>query len=474
MTFRDVLDISVQGGKGGDGGLSFMRLKYVPKGGPDGGIGGDGGSVILRAIDDVTSLDRLVGRSQFRAPVGQQGEGRNRAGAGGSDLIIDVPIGTMVSDIDTGELVADLTYVGETTVVAAGGAGGRGNATFATSTRRAPRFAEFGTPGEKRRLRLELRTIADVGLVGYPNAGKSSLLAALSNSRPAIASYPFTTLSPNLGVVEHDMQRFTMADIPGIIEDAHLGKGLGLDFLRHISRTRLLVFVLDAADDPSAVYASLRTELEAYDPLLLELPALILLNKVDLVSSEELQGLEEELAGFGLPLLSLSALTGEGVPEVRRTLFELLPPRPEPVSAMKPRRDESQPLVVKRDMSGQGWVVSGSELEAIVARFDAVNPEAVAYLQHHFRSMGVYRQLKRAGAQTGDDVTIGAATFEYFDDTAPVVEPAAQVDAERAGKRYLEGSDELSDESDDVVDYEEDSADDQEDPANADGEHEQA
>ncbi len=467
MTFRDVLDISVQGGKGGDGGLSFMRLKYIPKGGPDGGIGGRGGSVILRAIDDVTSIARLVGRTQYKAPVGQQGEGRNRAGLGGGDLFIDVPIGTMARDLDTGELIADLTFVGETAVVAAGGAGGRGNATFATSTRRAPRFAEFGTQGEKRRLRLELRTIADVGLVGYPNAGKSSLLAALSNSRPAIASYPFTTLSPNLGVVDHDMQRFTMADIPGIIEDAHLGKGLGLDFLRHISRTRLLVFVLDAADEPETVYASLRTELEAYDPLLLERPALVLLNKIDLLDEDELKSAEKKLAGFGLPLLSMSVLSGAGVDEVKRTLFELLPPRPEPVSAVKPRREEAEPVVVKRDMSGQGWLVTGSELEAIVARFDALNPEAVSYLQHHFRALGVYRRLKRAGAQTGEEVQIGAATFEYFDDTAPAPEITTQVDAERAGKRYLAGADEDLDEP-------VGSADEEDDSAAANGEHEQA
>lgn len=467
MTFRDVLDITVQGGKGGDGGLSFMRLKYVPKGGPDGGSGGRGGSVILRAIDDVTSLDRLVGRSQFRAEVGQQGEGRDRAGKGGADLIIDVPVGTMAHDLDTGELLADLTYVGETVVVAAGGVGGRGNATFATSTRRAPRFAEFGTAGEKRRLRLELRTIADVGLVGFPNAGKSSLLAALSNSRPAIASYPFTTLSPNLGVVEHDMQRFTMADIPGIIEDAHLGKGLGLDFLRHISRTRLLVFVLDAADEPENAYLSLRTELEAYEPLLLERPSLLVLNKIDLLEEDELAEAEENLAHFGLPLLSMSVLSGAGVAEVRQALFELLPPRPEPVSAVKPRRDDKEPVVVKRDMSGLGWVVTGTELEAIVARFDALNPEAVAYLQHHFRALGVYRQLKRAGAQTGDEVQIGAAVFDYFDDTAPVTEAAAQVDAERAGKRYLEG------EGEELV-GETDSAEAEGDAASADGEQQKA
>ncbi len=441
MAFRDVLDITVQGGKGGDGGLSFMRLKYIPKGGPDGGHGGRGGSVYLRAVDDVTSLDRLVGRTQFRAPVGQQGEGRNKAGAGGADLYIDVPVGTLARDLDTGELVADLIEVGETAVVARGGDGGRGNSTFATSTRRAPRFAEYGTQGEKRRLRLELRIIADVGLVGYPNAGKSSLLAALSNSRPEIASYPFTTLSPNLGVIERDggLERFTMADIPGIIEDAHLGKGLGLDFLRHISRTRLLVYVLDVGEEPMRTFESLRFELGEYDPALLELPALVVLNKVDLLEGleEEVQNQLTELATSGLPVLAASALEGHGMEELRDTLFELLPPRPEPIREQPDKRPVSEPIEVKRDMSGQGWVITGTEVEAVVARFDPSNAEAVGYLQHHFKNLGVNKLLKRAGAKTGEEVHIGAATFDYFDDTAPVTEVTAQDDAERAGERYL-------------------------------------
>ena len=419
MAFRDVLDITVQGGKGGDGGLSFMRLKYIPKGGPDGGHGGRGGSVYLRAVDDITSLSRLVGRSQFRAPVGQQGEGRNKAGAYGDDIYVDVPVGTMAHDLETGELVADLTEVGETAVVARGGEGGRGNSTFATSTRRAPRFAEFGMPGETRKLRLELRTIADVGLVGYPNAGKSSLLAALSNSRPEIASYPFTTLSPNLGVVERDrgLQRFTMADIPGIIEDAHLGKGLGLEFLRHISRTRLLLFVLDIAEEPADNFRALRTELEAYDPDLLTLPAAIVLNKADLANPDEIAQITTELTTFGLPVMTISALEGDGIDELRRALFELLPDRPV-LPATKVRRiTEGGPgLSVKR--TPEGWVVSGHEIEQIVARFDTGNREAVSYLAHHFRKLGLNKALKQAGARDGDDVFLGDAVFEYFDETA--------------------------------------------------------
>jgi GTP-binding protein len=458
----------VQGGKGGDGGLSFMRLKYIPKGGPDGGQGGRGGSVHLRAVDDITSLSRLVGKSHFRAPVGQQGEGRNKAGAYGADIFVDVPVGTLAHDLDTGELVADLITVGETAVVAKGGEGGRGNATFATSTRRAPRFAEFGTPGQKRRLRLELRTIADVGLVGYPNAGKSSLLAALSNSRPESASDPFTTLSPNLGVVEREMglERFTMADIPGIIEDAHLGKGLGLDFLRHISRTRLLLFVLDAAEEPVRTFESLRFELQEYDAELLERPALIVLNKADLLVGVEefLAEAETELARSGLAVLTISALDGTGVEDLRHAVFDLLPPKPEPVKESAASTISVEPIQVRRDMSGLGWVVSGTELEAVVARFDPSNAEAVAYLQHHFKTMGVYKLLRRAGAQTGEDVQIGNAIFDFFDDTAPVTEIPVQDDSERAGKRYLEddgaAGDESLDETTDAEDYPADAEDD--------------
>lgn len=443
MPFRDVLEIHVQGGKGGDGALSFLRLKYVPKGGPDGGHGGRGGSVVLHAVDDVSSLDKLVGRTHFRAQTGRQGEGRNKAGASGEDLVIDVPVGTIAIDIDTGERLADLVTVGETAVVARGGEGGRGNAAFVNAQRRTPRFAERGTPGEHRHLQLELRTIADVGLVGYPNAGKSSLLAAVSAAKPTIADYPFTTLSPNLGVVERadssERERLTMADIPGIIEDAHLGKGLGLEFLRHISRTRLLVYVLDIADEPAATFDALQRELREYDPDLLDRPAVVALNKTDLAGDgppselAEVRGVEDELARFGLPVLSVSALTGAGLGAFVETLFDLLPPRPEPVKAATGRRVVVLPLRVARDMSGSGWVVTGSAIEAVVARFDPTNRDAVAYLQHHFRTLGVNAALKKAGAQSGDEVEIAGAVFDYFDDTSAVDAPPGEDDAVVAG-----------------------------------------
>jgi GTP-binding protein len=417
MAFRDVLDITVQGGKGGDGGLSFLRLKYLPKGGPDGGHGGDGGSVYLESIDDVSSLDRLVGKRLFKAGTGAQGEGRQRDGAKGDDLIIQVPVGTSAYDRDTGEVLADLTTVGERVVIARGGLGGRGNASFANSQRQTPRFAEYGTPGEKRRVRLELRLIADAGLVGYPNAGKSSLLAALSNAKPEIAAYPFTTLSPNLGVVEQGLQRLTLADIPGIIEDAHKGKGLGLEFLRHISRTRLLVYVLDIAEHPVATLDALQVELRAYDAALLTLPALIALNKIDLAAPQEVAACEQELAKFGLPVVAVSASEGLGLDALKAALFALMPERPAltPIT-QRASKVSAQGPTVKRDMSGRGWVVKDPELEAVVARFDPTNREAVAYLQHFFVSSGVYKLLKKAGAQDGDEVHIGDAVFEYFDE----------------------------------------------------------
>jgi GTP-binding protein len=440
------MEITVQGGKGGDGGMSFLRLKYIPKGGPDGGHGGDGGSVWLAAIDDITSLDRLVTRQVYTGGTGQQGEGRNKAGLGGEDVVISVPIGTVASDAETGEILADQIEVGQRAVVAAGGIGGRGNAAFSSSVRRSPRFAEYGTPGERRRLRLELRTIADVGLLGYPNAGKSSLLTALSNARPKVAAYPFTTLSPNLGVVERNHERVTIADIPGIIEDAHLGKGLGLEFLRHITRTRLLCYVVDLADDPLAHMSALQHELRAYDADLLTRPAVVVLNKLDLVGSEEAEAAAELLAEFGLPLFALSATSGAGVEAFVATLFALVPAAPtlpSPVAA--PQRAVEEPLRVMRDMSGTRWLVRSRAVEELVARFDHTNRDAVAYLQRHFVNLGVYKALAKAGATSGEDVVIGDAVFDYFDEVtieaqARAEEAAERAEEEAAEQRWLERS----------------------------------
>lgn len=427
MTFRDVVDITVQGGRGGDGAMSFLRLKYIPKGGPDGGHGGNGGDVILRAVDDVGALAQLTPGRSYKGGTGMQGEGRGKHGRNGDDLVLDVPVGTLARDRETGAVVADLIEVGQTVEVAEGGEGGRGNASFASSTRRTPRFAEYGSRGATRKLRLELRTIADAGLVGYPNAGKSSLLTALSNARPEVADYPFTTLTPHLGVVERDegYERLTLADVPGIIEGASQGKGLGLEFLRHIARTRLLVWVLDIAEEPAETYRALRREVDAYDRSLLGLPGMIVLNKIDLAADDEVREIEHELAETGLPVVPASALEGRGIDEVRSALFALLPERTElrPVAAT-PTVVQADPIRVE-PVEG-GWRVAGEEAGRLVERFDARNADAVAYLQRHFENLGLAQLLRKAGARDGDDVWIGEAAFEYFDERK---DPAAEDDA---------------------------------------------
>lgn len=431
MAFRDVLNIEVAAGNGGDGSMSFHRAKYMEKGGPDGGHGGKGGDIILRAIQGVESLERLVGKRKFKAPNGGYGEGRLRQGSDGEDVYIDVPVGTTAFDEDSGKVIADLVTVGQEKVIARGGAGGRGNSTFTSSTRQAPRFAELGVPGQKRRVRLELRLIADVGLVGYPNAGKSSLLAALSRANPAIAEYPFTTLSPILGVVQRQDgdDRFTMADIPGIIEGASEGKGLGLEFLRHISRTRLLIYVLDVTRDPVEELKQLQAELQSYDPTLLENTALIALNKVELVDAEISDMVVEELATFGLPVLKVSAKEGLGLEELREAIFQMLPEfelwaernalEIEPDTVVEtglnivfredpPAKNETQPERV--------WEVHGGGFEDKITRFSRYLEEAAEYLGNLFKRQGLYNALKRAGAREGDTVEIGTFRFEYFDE----------------------------------------------------------
>ncbi len=429
MAFRDVLEIEVIGGNGGDGAMSFHRAKYMEKGGPDGGHGGKGGSIYLRAVEGVESLERLLGRRKFKAGTGNGGEGRLRNGADAEDIIIDVPVGTTAFDLNTGKVVADLITQGQLKVIAKGGAGGRGNSVFASSTRQAPRFSEIGVRGQRRRIRLELRLIADVGLVGYPNAGKSSLLAALSNANPMIAAYPFTTLSPILGVVsaENDEERFTLADIPGIIEGASEGKGLGLEFLRHISRTRVLVYVLDVAVDPVGELTALQAELRSYDPSLLESVALIALNKIDTVDEDVAVMAEDELAEFGLPVLRISAAEKTGLDELRRALFEVLPSR-ELWAQTHALEVESDLVVVaplnvelteeagKDGTPERVWIVTGGGFEEKLERFARHLEDAAEYLSGLFKRQGLYNALRRVGARAGDTVDIGGLRFEYFDE----------------------------------------------------------
>jgi GTP-binding protein len=328
MEFVDKVKLYVKAGDGGDGAVAFLREKYRPKGGPAGGDGGKGGDVIFVATKNKHTLYDLKFKKHLKAENGRPGGGKNKHGKDGEDLIVEVPVGTVVKDAETGEIIADLTKDGQRAVIAKGGKGGLGNARFATPTRQAPRFATKGKKGEERWVILELKSIADVGLVGFPNAGKSTLISRLSNAKPEIAPYPFTTKKPNLGVVsfEEDFSSFVIADIPGLIEGAHKGKGLGHEFLRHIERTKVLAYIIDVSDfaerEPIKAFKTLREELRKYSEDLLKKPQLVVLNKVDSVSDkgrvEELKRYFEEK--YNLPVFVISALTGEGLKELKYAL----------------------------------------------------------------------------------------------------------------------------------------------------------
>jgi len=315
--FIDEADIHVKAGDGGDGAVTFRREAHVPRGGPSGGDGGDGGSVILRARRGLDTLMDFRGRHHWRAADGRPGRSKNRAGAAGDDLVIDVPPGTLVYDEDTGLLIKDLNRPGVRATIARGGKGGRGNARFATPTHQTPREAEPGTPGQERRLHLELKLIADVGLVGLPNAGKSTLLSRLSAARPKVADYPFTTLDPHLGIVEAGPdRRFVLADLPGLIDGAHRGVGLGDAFLKHIERTRMLVHLVEiephAHDSPADAYRAIREELAAYSTELAAKPELVALTKADLLPGDD--GPRADLAeAIGQPVLAISSVSGTGL-----------------------------------------------------------------------------------------------------------------------------------------------------------------
>lgn len=322
MKFVDEAKIHVKAGDGGNGCVSFRRERFIPRGGPDGGNGGKGGDVILQADAQLSTLLDLTYPQQFRARKGTHGKGKDQTGRSGEDLIIRVPLGTLVRDDQTGEVLQDLLFDGQRFVAAEGGRGGRGNASFATATRRAPRYAEPGEKGEERWLRLELKLLADVGLIGYPNVGKSTLLSKISSARPKIADYPFTTLIPNLGVVNREGHRpFVVADIPGLIEGASKGAGIGLTFLRHVERTRLLIHLLDISEgplrNPIKDFHALNHELNAYRPLLNEMAQIVALNKIDLPSvRRRAPGINKQFEKMGRRLYMISGRTGEGVEEL--------------------------------------------------------------------------------------------------------------------------------------------------------------
>lgn len=411
MAFVDEVKITAIAGSGGNGAVAFHREPYKPKGGPDGGDGGDGGDVILRADPSVGTLLELRDHPHVKASRGEHGRGQRKHGARGEDRIVLVPVGTVVHD-EEGHLLADLARTGDEFMAARGGRGGQGNARFATATRRAPGFADKGEPGEERRLRLELRVLADVGLVGFPNAGKSTLISRISAARPKIADYPFTTLTPHLGVVRSGDDPFVVADIPGLVPGAHAGKGLGHRFLRHIRRAAVLVFLIDLAAhdrDPALDADVLRAELEKFDPELAARPSLVVATKLD-VGRERIAEVEERVPD----VLGISAVTGEGLPELvhalRDRVAEVRKTMPEPVGYVRHVYRE-EPLKVEREDSA--WRVTGRGAERAVAMTDLDNKEAVARLQRRLISMGVERQLTQAGASRGDEVRIGDAAFDF-------------------------------------------------------------
>jgi GTP-binding protein len=439
---HDRARIHVQGGAGGDGCASFRREAHVPRGGPDGGDGARGGDVVLVCDDSLRDLQSFTRRSHFRAPPGGRGEGALRHGADGQVLLLRVPPGTEAVGAD-GDLEGrrwELLRHGQRVQLAHGGAGGRGNKRFATPTRQAPHFAERGLPGEAGWLELRLRLLADVGLVGLPNAGKSSLLARLTRAAPRVAAYPFTTLEPVLGVLESDERQLVVADIPGLIEGASEGAGLGHEFLAHVERTRLLVHVLDLAPeltaeesaDAVANHATIERELAAHDPRLARLPRVLALSKADLVPparAREAVAQWSERLGPAVPVLATSAATGAGLSELAGELLRLVPvaaaPAEEPhaarVAASRPEEELAEHMVFRPaprtgitvERVGPGaFTVRGRPVERLLARFDVANEEAAAHVESRLRRLGVLRALEAEGFQPGDELRIAGVALE--------------------------------------------------------------
>jgi GTP-binding protein len=424
----DRASICVRGGHGGSGSMSFRREKYVPKGGPDGGDGAPGGDVVLVATRQLHDLSHFRHKHHFRAANGGHGRGANKRGAVGPELLVQVPVGTEVLDAN-GELLGDLVREGQRLLVARGGEGGRGNVCFKSSTRQAPKFAEKGLEGEELWLTLSLKLLADIGLVGLPNAGKSSLLAALTRAHPKIAAYPFTTIDPNLGVLYLGEGTAVIADIPGLIEGASEGAGLGHRFLAHIERTALLLYVIDGGEGPDAwpvALDTLRGELGAFRAELLERPAVVVVNKTDLLDPAGLEAAEGFVAslGWSSAALVVSAQTGEGLKELVQEVTAVMEQARAAQAEAQAAVEAARAAVVLRPGEGRldsfnveavddYYVVHGLQMERLFAKADLDNEDAVAYLQQVIERAGLNDALRRAGAVPGDTVVVGQSEFEF-------------------------------------------------------------
>lgn len=416
--FIDEVEIYVRGGKGGNGVVHFRREKFVPRGGPDGGDGGKGGDVVLEVIPTLNTLSPFRQKTKFFAENGGNGAKQKMTGKSGDDLVIPVPPGTVVFNAETDEVIGDLVEEGQRLVVAHGGRGGRGNARFATSVHRVPRTAERGEPGEEHNLRLELKLIADVGIIGVPNAGKSTFLAAVTRAKPKIAAYPFTTLEPNLGVANLDEDTsLVLADIPGLIEGAHAGVGLGHDFLRHIQRTRVLIHLLDGmSEDPILDLAQINSELALFDPELGEKPQVVAVNKMDL---DDVQArwpeLQAELKRRGYSPYSVSAVAGTNTREVlwrAKQLLDEAPPLPQAME-MPVYRPESDPNEFTIERTPQGWRVHGAAIERAAAMTYWEYDQSVRRFQRILETIGIDEALRAEGVQPGDTVLIGEYELEW-------------------------------------------------------------
>ena len=427
----DRAKIYVEGGRGGDGCVSFRREAHVPRGGPDGGDGGRGGDVVLVCDPSRRDLASLHRARHFRAGRGGHGRGKQQHGARGKDRLIPVPPGTQVDGLERRRY--DLVEPGQRAVLAPGGLGGHGNKRFASSTRQAPRFAERGLPGESGWIELHLKLLADAGLIGQPNAGKSSLLRRLTRAAPKVAEYPFTTVEPVLGTLEAEDRQLVLADIPGLIEGAALGAGLGHEFLAHVERCGVLVHLIDiAGEDPAAAHEAVREELREHGAGLERLPELVVLSKRDLVPGERADELVAEwsdrLGGTALDVLAVSSVDGAGIEELRRAIFQAVPEgeaEATPTAAAAEPEFEAEHIVYRPE-GDQGFDVErvedgvfevrGRGIELLVARHDLENPEALAYLEQRLGEIGVLATLRSAGFEPGDEVRIGELAFELLPD----------------------------------------------------------
>ncbi|MDH3942897.1 MAG: GTPase ObgE [Anaerolineae bacterium] len=419
-SFIDQAEITVRSGKGGDGIMHFLREKFRPFGGPDGGDGGRGGDVVFEVDERLNTLFAFRNRRVFKADDGARGGTNNQTGKSGDELVVKVPPGTEIYDSTDGALIGDLVDAGQQLVVAKGGRGGRGNARFASSRNKAPRLAEKGEPAEERSLRLELKLIADVGIVGVPNAGKSTFLAAVTKAKPKIADYPFTTLTPNLGVANLDeYNTLVLADIPGLIEGAHMGVGLGHEFLRHVQRTRVLIHLLDGlSEDPLADLAQINSELALFDPDLGEKSQVVAFNKMDLPDVEaRWEELEGQLKEHGYTPMAISAVAGTNVRELLYRAAKLVEEAPEPPAReeVPVYRPEEDPGIFEVQQEADGWRVEGKAIERAAAMTYWEYGQSVRRFQRILEALGIDEALRNEGIQAGDTVLIGEFELEWED-----------------------------------------------------------